>query len=175
MNNFQKSWIRLQSRNQVVDKRAEPDEKRAGDSTLVRRKSDHPVEFVVHLDDPNEEITEQWQDGLVEWYIRRDDQCSVKPNRIPRDVSEMRSSQSLCPCLKRRSVSVSTNSKVSTPRERDSHNASREPVAVLPQKPSVVAWVKRCFRKNTLSSKHDFHPLTLSSKTLSSNVDTFIQ
>ena len=136
----------LQSRNQVDDKRAEPDEKRAGKSTLVRRKSDHPVEFAVHLDDPNEEITEQWQDGLHEWYIRRDDQCSVKPNRIPRDVSEMRSSQSLCPCLKRRSVSVSTNSKVSTPRERDSHSASREPFAVLPQKPSVVAWFQRCFR-----------------------------
>ena len=80
----------LQSRNQVVDKRAEPGEKRAGNSTLVRRRSDHPVEFAVHLDDPNEEITEQWQDGLHEWYIRRDDQCSVKPNRIPRDVSEMR-------------------------------------------------------------------------------------
>ena len=73
----------LQSRNHVVDKRAEPGEKRAGNSTLVRRRSDHPVEFAVHLDDPNEEITEQWQDGLHEWYIRRDDQCSVKPNRIP--------------------------------------------------------------------------------------------
>ena len=127
VNNFQKCneqiMDSLQSRNQVVDKRAEPDEKRAGNSTLVRRKSDHPVEFAVHLDDPNEEITEQWQDGLHEWYIRRDDQCSVKPNRIPRDVSEMRSSKSLCPCLKRRSVSGSTNSKVSTPRERDSHSA----------------------------------------------------
>ena len=55
---------------------------------------DHPVEFAVHLDDPNEEITEQWQDGLHEWYIRRDDQCSVKSNRLPRDVSEVRSSQS---------------------------------------------------------------------------------
>ena len=58
----------------------------------------------------------------------------------------MRSSQSLCPCLKRQSVSVSTNSKVSTPRERDSHSASRGLVAVLPQKPSVVAWFQRCFR-----------------------------
>ena len=77
----------------------------------LNQMKDHPVEVAVHLDDPNEEITEQWQDGLHEWYIRRDDQCSVKPNRIPRDVSEMRSSQSLCPCLKRRSVFVSTNSK----------------------------------------------------------------
>ena len=99
----------------------------------------------VHLDDPNEEITEQWQDGLHEWYIRRDDQCSVKPNRIPRDVSEMRGYPGFCSCLKRRSVSVRTNSKVSTPRERDSHSASRGPVAVLPQKPSVVAWFQRCF------------------------------
>ena len=39
------------------------------------------------LDDPNEEITEHWQDGLHEWYIGRDDQCSVKPTRISRDVS----------------------------------------------------------------------------------------
>ena len=142
VNNFQKCGEQIMdsSRNQVVCKRAEPDEKRAGNSTLVRRRSDHPAEFAVHLDDPNEEITEQWQDGLHKWYIRRDDQCSVKPNRISRDVSEMRSRQSLCPCLKRRSVSVSTNSKVSTPRE------PREPVAVLPQKPSVVAWFQRCFR-----------------------------
>ena len=139
VNNFQKCneqiMDSLQSRNQVVDKRAEPDEKRAGNSPLVRRRSDHPVEFAVHLDDPNEEITEQWQDGLHEWYTRRDDQCSVKPNGISRDVSEMRSSQFLCPCLKRRSVSISTNRKASTP-----------PVAVLPQKPSVGAWFQRCFR-----------------------------
>ena len=55
------------------------------------------------------------------------------------------SSQSLCPCFKRRSVSVCTNSEVSTPRECDSNSASRGPVAVLPQKPSVVAWFQRCF------------------------------
>ena len=149
VNNFQKCneqiMDSLQSRNQVVDTRAEPGEKRAGNSTLVRRRSDHPVEFAVHLDDPNEEITEQWQGGLHEWYIRRDDQCSVTPNRIPRDVSEMRGYPGFCSCLKRRSVSVSTNSKVSTPRERDSHSAPRGPVAVLPQKPSVVAWFQRCF------------------------------
>ena len=70
VNNFQKCneqiMDSLQSRNQIVDKRAEPDEKRAGNSTLVRRRSNHPVEFAVHLDDPNEEITEQWQDGLHE-------------------------------------------------------------------------------------------------------------
>ena len=70
VNNFQRNeqvMESLQSRNQVVDKRAEPDEKRAGNSPLVRRRSDHPVEFAVDLDDPNEEITEQWQDGLHEW------------------------------------------------------------------------------------------------------------
>ena len=69
VNNFQRNeqvMESLQSRNQVVDKRAEPDEKRAGNSPLVRRRSDHSVEFAVYLDDPNEEITEQWQDGLSE-------------------------------------------------------------------------------------------------------------
>ena len=54
----------LQPRNQVVDERAERDERRAADSSMVRRRSDHPDEFVVPWDDPNEEITEQWQDGL---------------------------------------------------------------------------------------------------------------
>ena len=55
VNNFQcdeQVMDSLQSRNQVVDKRAEPDEKRAGNSPLVRRRSDHPVEFAVYLDDP---------------------------------------------------------------------------------------------------------------------------
>ena len=139
VNNFQRCdeqiMDSLQSRNQVVDKRAEPDEKRAGNSPLVRHRSDHPVEFAVHLDDPNEEITEHWQDGLHERY-----QGSVKPNRISRDVSEMRSSQLLCPCLKRRSVSIGANKKASMP-----------PVAVLPQKTSVGAWFKRCFRVLHLS------------------------
>ena len=37
----------LQPRDQVVDKRAEPDEKRAADSSMVRCKSDHPDEFIV--------------------------------------------------------------------------------------------------------------------------------
>ena len=65
VNNFQKydEQIMDSSRNQVVDKGAEPDEKRAGNSSLVRRRSDHPAEFAVHLDDPNEEITEQWLDS----------------------------------------------------------------------------------------------------------------
>ena len=130
----------LQPRNQVADRRAEPDEKRAADSTMVSGRSDPPDDFVVPLDDPNEEIAEQWQDGLHEWYIRRDEQCSVEPARISCDVSQRRSSHSFCPCLKRRAGSVSTNSVISTPR------ASRDPGVVLPQKPSVVAWFQRCFR-----------------------------
>ena len=44
--------------------------------------------FIVPLDDPNEESTEQWQDG-------RDDQCSVKPTRISRDVSQRRATASV--------------------------------------------------------------------------------
>ena len=57
---------------------------------MVSGKSDPPDDYMVPVDDPNEEITEQWQDGLHEWYSCRDDQCSVKPTRISRDVSQKR-------------------------------------------------------------------------------------
>ena len=53
--------------NSVQKREAEPDEKRAADSSVVRCRSGHPDEFIVPLDDPNEEITEQWQDGLHDW------------------------------------------------------------------------------------------------------------
>ena len=36
-------------------------------------RSDYSDEFVVPLDDPNEEITEQWQDDLHDWYTCRND------------------------------------------------------------------------------------------------------
>ena len=45
-------------------------------------------------------------------------------------------------------VPVSTNSEISTPRERDSHSASRDPGVVLPQKPSVVA----CFQRVSVNA-----------------------
>ena len=44
----------LQSRNQVVDKRGEPDEERAADSSMVAGGSDPPDDFPVPLDDLNE-------------------------------------------------------------------------------------------------------------------------
>ena len=99
----------VQPRNQVADRRAEPDEQRAADSSVVTGERDPSVDFVVPLDDPNEEIAEQWQEGLHDWYICRDDQFSVEPARISRDVSPT--------CLKRRFVSACTNSQTSTPRE----------------------------------------------------------
>ena len=42
------------------------------------------------LDDPNEEITEQWQDGLHDWYTCRDaGQCGVKSaTPVPDCVTE---------------------------------------------------------------------------------------
>ena len=89
----------LQQRNQVADRRAEPDEERAADSSMVTGRSDPLDDVVVPLDDPNEEITEQRQDGLHEWYTCRDGRCSVEPARISCDVSQRRSSHSLCPCL----------------------------------------------------------------------------
>ena len=73
----------LQSRNQVVDKRAEPDEERAADSSMVTSGSDPPDDFPVPLVDPNEEITEQWHDDLHEWYICRDDSVQSSPPESP--------------------------------------------------------------------------------------------
>ena len=129
----------LQLRNHVADRRAESDEERAADSSMVSGRSDPVDAFIVPLDHPNEEITEQWQDGLHEWYICRDEQCSVEPAGISCDVSQRRSSHFFCLCHKRRVDSCSTISQISTPRERDAHSASRDPGVVLPQKPSVVA------------------------------------
>ena len=96
----------LQSRNQVVDKRAEPDEERAADSSMVTGGSDPPDDFPVPLVDPNEEITEQWHDDLHEWNICRDDQCPVESTRISRDASQRRGHLRFFPCLKRRFVSA---------------------------------------------------------------------
>ena len=117
----------------------------AADSSMVRCRSDHPDEFIVPLDDPNEEIAEEWQDGLRDWYICRNDQCPVKSTRISSGVSQRRSSSNFCSCLKRRSLSVSTNSQISTALECDFHSALGGTVVVPPQKPSVVAWFQRCF------------------------------
>ena len=102
----------LQSRDQVADKRAEPDEKRTANSSIIRCRSDPLHEFVVPLGDPNEEITEQRQDGLHDWYTCRDDQCSVKSAS---GLSQRRSSNNICSCLRRHSVSVKTSSQISTP------------------------------------------------------------
>ena len=49
----------------------------------------------------------------------------------------------VCSCLKRRFVSASTDSQVSTQHECDSHSAGDVGV-VLPQKPSLVARFQRC-------------------------------
>ena len=67
--------------------------RRAADSSMVRCRSDHPHEFIVFLDDPNVEITEQLQDGLHDWYTCRNDQCSVMSTRISSGVSQRRSGQ----------------------------------------------------------------------------------
>ena len=64
----------MQPRNQVADRRSEPDEERAVDSSVVTGERDLSDDFIVPVGDPNEEITEQWQDGLHDWYICRDDQ-----------------------------------------------------------------------------------------------------
>ena len=109
---------------------------------MVTGGSDPPDNLLMSMDEPNEEITAQWHDDLHEWYIRQDDQCSVEPARISRDVSQKRG---FCSCLKRRFVSASTNIQISTPRECDSRSAAGDVDVVFSQKPSVVAWFQRCF------------------------------
>ena len=52
----------LQPRNQVADRRDEPDEERVADFSVVTDGRDSSDDFIVSLDDLNEEITEQWQD-----------------------------------------------------------------------------------------------------------------
>ena len=130
----------LQTRNQV---RAEPDEERTADSSVVTGGSDPLHDFLVSSDEPNEEITEQWHDDLHEWYICRDDQCPVESTGISRDVSQKRGCHRFRSCLKRRFVSTSTNSQKSTQHECDSHSAAGDVGVVFSQKPSVVAWFQR--------------------------------
>ena len=134
----------LQSRNQVGDKQAEPDKERAADSSMVTGGSFPLDDFPVPLDDPNEEIAEQWHDDLHERCICRDGQCPVESTRISRDVSQRRGHHRLCSCLKRLFVSASTNSQISTPRECDSHSTTGDVGVVFSQKPSVVTWFQRC-------------------------------
>ena len=88
--------------------------------------------------------------GLHDWYICRDDQCSVEPARISRDVSQKRGYFRLCSCLKRRFVSACTNSQLSTPRDCDSHSAAGDVGVVFSQKPPVVAWFHCCSRVSHL-------------------------
>ena len=154
VNGFQKrdeqTMGSLQPRNQVADRRAEPDEERVADFAVATDGRDSSDDFSVSLDDPNEEITEQWQDGLHDWYVCRDDQCTVEPARITRGVSQKRGYFRFCSCLKRRFVSSCTNSQISTPRECDSHSTTGDVGVVFSQKPSVVAWFQRCFRVSHL-------------------------
>ena len=119
-------------------------EERAADSSVVTGGSDPPGDFPVSLGEPNEEMTEQWHDDLHEWYICRDDRCPVESTGISRDVSQKRGHHRLWSCHQRRFVSTSTNSKMSTQHERDSHGAAGDVGVVLSQKPSVVAWFQRC-------------------------------
>ena len=114
------------------------------DSSMVTGGSDPPDDFPVSLDEPNEEITEQWHDDLHEWYTCRDDQCSVESTGISRDVSQKRGYHRVCSCLKRCFVSASTNSQISTQHECDSHSAAGDVGVVFSQKLSVVAWFQRC-------------------------------
>ena len=150
----------LQPRNQVADRRAEPDEERAADSSMVTCGRD-PSDFsIVPLDDPNEEITEQWQDGIHDGYICRDDQCSVEPARISRGVSQKRGYLRFCSCLERRFVSACTNSQISTPRECDSHSAAGDVGVVFSQKPSLFPCILLVWTAGTTQSglnKQDPH------------------
>ena len=130
--------------------RAEPDEERIADFSVVTYGHDPSDDFIVSLDDPNEEITEQWQDGLHGWYICRDEQCAVEPAGVSRGVSQKRGYFRYWSCLKRRFISACTNSQISTPRECDSHSTTGDVGVMFSQKSSVVAWFQRCFRVSHL-------------------------
>ena len=147
VNGFQKRGEQtmgsLQPRNQVADKRAEPDEERAADSSMVSGRSDPPDDFIVvrMRRSLNNGRTASTSGTSVETIS-----VQSSPPESPVVSPRGEAATTFFACLKRRSVSVSTNSQISTPRERDSHTASRDHGVVLPQKPSVVAWFQRCFR-----------------------------
>ena len=73
----------LQPRDLVVDKRAEPDEKDAADSSMFCCRSAHPDEFIVLLDDPNQEIAEQWQDGKTGTHVETPVSVQSRPPESP--------------------------------------------------------------------------------------------
>ena len=102
-----KPWVRCSREIRLLTD--EPDEERAAESPVVTGGSEPPDDFPLSLDEPNEEITEQWHDDLHEWYICRDDQCSVESTGISRDVTQKLGYHRVCSCLKRRFVSASLN------------------------------------------------------------------
>ena len=114
----------LQPRDQVVDKRAEPDEERAAESSMVRSRRDHPYEFTVPLDDPNEEIPEQWP---PRWVHVETISVQLSPTEFPVVSPRGDAATTSVRVSKRRFVSFRTNSEISTPRECDSDSASRGP------------------------------------------------
>ena len=134
----------LQPRNQVVDKRAEPDDERAADSSMVRCRSDHLDEFIVSLYDLNEEITEQLHDGLHDWYTCRDDQCSATPDRVSSGVSQRRRSSNFCQCLKRCAVSARTNSQISTCHHAKMYSTNRTRISGISR---AQAWWAKLHRR----------------------------
>ena len=87
-------------------------------SSLHHRSRDHLAEFVVHLDDPNEQITEHWQDGLHDWYTCGDtrqwsNNSTNSFNNLDSEcrddsgvTSIWRSIRNACSCLRRRSCTV---------------------------------------------------------------------
>ena len=78
------------------------------------------------------------------------DQCSAKSDRVSSGVTRKRRISNFWSCLKRRSVSVRTNTQMSTPSECDSHSAPRGLAAVPSQQPSAIAWLQRSFRASHL-------------------------
>ena len=132
----------LQSRNQVVDKRAEPDEKRAGNSPLVRRRSDHPVEFAVY-----EEITES-NDRTDSTSGTSVETISVQSSPTESPVMSPRR-EAVNSCVRVSNAGPSPSAQTVKYRRHvnvTSTVPSRGPVAVFSQKPSVAAWIQRCFR-----------------------------
>ena len=75
---------------------------------------------------------------------------SVQSTGISRDVSQKRGHHRLCSCPKRRFVSASTISRISTQHDCDSHSAAGDVGVVFSQNLSVVALFQRFFRVSHL-------------------------
>ena len=114
----------LQPRNRVGDKRAEPDEERAADQWSlvgVILLMIFLCLWMIRMRRSLNNGTTTSTNGTSVETISVQSNPPESPVMSPRGDAHHR----VCSCLKRRFVSASTNSQISTPNECDSHSAAR--------------------------------------------------